>query len=407
MTLRVFITILIALSGLSASEGLKSSSIDLSSGRLYGHDFPRSLSNCVDLFGEPTLRAKVGETTILGYGNRHLFVYIGDRFHELRIDDSTHFGGIEEWIGNTHPLDNVSYQIRPGLEDEMHLKDIAPKLKAAGVDLKEEKEETKRSSKYWYRDGDFRVDLKFWLYRDGPAALSEVSIRAVKKTQEPDSPKNKPLRQRLPESLYLSPAISLTESKLYGLPIPRTPDELRRAFGEATYSAAYGPHSIYGFGQRHLFAFTDGQLAAVKIAGMHDWLNYGLTDWLKDVHELDSHNVFMIEPGISEKMQHKAIREVFKESGFVYRLTGENGLSPTELGYVVSDYHVAIEYSDYVNDTVGISEIRIAPLPQKDRGEQGGADQPATAPESKPEGDLKPKPEFGARSRQCVTGLFR
>lgn len=399
MTLRVLVTILITSSVLFASEGLKSSVIDLSMGRLYGHAFPRNLSDCVDLFGKPTLRANAGEITILGYGNRHLFVFSGDRFRELRIDNSTHFGGIEEWIGNAHPLDNVSYQIRPGLEYETSLDDIVAQLKAADIDLEEKKDGAKRSSEYWYRQGAFRVDLEFWLYRDGPAALSEVSIRAVEENQEPDLPKNRPPRQRLPKSPDLIWAISLTESKLYGLPIPQTPDELRTNFGEATYSASCGPHSIYGFGQRHQFTFTNGRLSALKIAGMHDCLSYGLTDWLEDVHELDSHNVFIIEPGISEKMQHKAIREAFKESGFVYRLMGESGLTPTELGYVVGGYHVGIEYSDYVNDTVGISEIRIAPLPKEKRGEQDGAEQPTTAPELKPEGGKKPKPESEGRSQ--------
>ena len=36
-------------------------------------------------------------------------------------------------------------------------------------------------------------------------------------------------------------------------------------------------------------------------------------------------------------------------------------------------------------------------LPQIDRAEQGGADQPATAPESKPEGNSNTRPESEAR----------
>jgi hypothetical protein len=44
---------------------------------------------------------------------------------------------------------------------------------------------------------------------------------------------------------------------------------------------------------------------------------------------------------------------------------------------------------------------------QKKYGQQGGADQPATAPESKPEDKVKPKPKSEGRPQYRVAGLKR
>lgn len=48
----------------------------------------------------------------------------------------------------------------------------------------------------------------------------------------------------------------------------------------------------------------------------------------------------------------------------------------------------------------GFSRTLVAPQPdEKNQAEQGGAGQPATRPESKPESNQKPQPESGGRSR--------
>ena len=51
---------------------------------------------------------------------------------------------------------------------------------------------------------------------------------------------------------------------------------------------------------------------------------------------------------------------------------------------------------DYYSDARIVSVDGEVP---KEEGEQGGADQPATAPESKPKGEKKPKPESEVRSQ--------
>ena len=60
---------------------------------------------------------------------------------------------------------------------------------------------------------------------------------------------------------------------------------------------------------------------------------------------------------------------------------------------------IAIVDAGRVDGVKSYVALMIAPAPKTKTGEQGGADRPATAPESKSEGSEKPKPESEERSQ--------
>ena len=66
---------------------------------------------------------------------------------------------------------------------------------------------------------------------------------------------------------------------------------------------------------------------------------------------------------------------------------------------VVDQYFGVLPYSSTVEVGVGWHVEEDANARKKENGEQGGAGQPATRPESDSEGDDKPKPESEGRSR--------
>ena len=58
-----------------------------------------------------------------------------------------------------------------------------------------------------------------------------------------------------------------------------------------------------------------------------------------------------------------------------------------------------LKFHGEINENKLIIGYAYDPYKNKTRGEQGGADQPATAPESKPDGEEKPEPGAEVRSR--------
>ena len=105
-----------------------------------------------------------------------------------------------------------------------------------------------------------------------------------------------------------------------------------------------------------------------------------------------------IIPAATESLDHVVLRPKGKRdsplsSWKVFKV------SQTHDAATAAKFHISLGgYFPSVRDYVEFS-VSIA-VPQKpNRGEQGGAEQPATAPESKPQGNEKPKPESKGRSQ--------
>ena len=77
--------------------------------------------------------------------------------------------------------------------------------------------------------------------------------------------------------------------------------------------------------------------------------------------------------------------------------TGLHSIAPTERKDQIPSEQEKKELRDKV--TTQFEEIVRAATQEQKQAEQGGADQPATAPESKSEGDEKPQPESAGRSQ--------
>lgn len=90
-------------------------------------------------------------------------------------------------------------------------------------------------------------------------------------------------------------------------------------------------------------------------------------------------------PRLSEAIQMYVYLSDYQEIPGHYWLVGPDA----------DNYFFAVAWRDESE----LASVDLERIPEKERGEQGGARQPTTAPDSKPEGSEKPKPESEGRSQ--------
>ena len=158
----------------------EASTISGEKGVIYGVQLHASSKDVIAKFGEPTALFKQNGTQILGYGRRHLFIFKRNELVETHITDSSHFYMLNDWIDSTHPLDNLTYSIEPGVHEEMLWDDAVKVLDKAGVQYRETGKHGLNEKALFYRVGNLHVTTIFTKYTSGEIAVTDIEIRVVR-----------------------------------------------------------------------------------------------------------------------------------------------------------------------------------------------------------------------------------
>jgi len=119
-------------------------------------------------------------------------------------------------------------------------------------------------------------------------------------------------------------------------------------------------------------------------------------DWTLPFKRLD---------GVTVSYPYNPRTNDYEEVSFSARQLRDHGVDATNLGSVLQDIQTLLDVATpspvprEANPRAGVWVRIYRDLERYKQGEQGGADQPATAPESKLEGDENPKPESEGRSQ--------